>query len=170
MTIEAVLCDRDGTLLVDVPYNGDPARVLPMPTVAEGLERLRAEGLKLGVVSNQAGVAQGLLTEAAVEAVMARMQEVLGPFDTVLWCPHGPDDGCGCRKPAPGMVKEAARQLDVDPTRCALIGDTGADVDAAQAAGAVGVMVPTERTRLQEVGLAPVVAPSFVAAVNLLLR
>jgi histidinol-phosphate phosphatase family protein len=103
------------------------------------------------VVSNQSGVGRGLITMRQVEACNARLAELLGPFDTVQVCPHGPDDGCACRKPAPGMVKAACAELDIDPARCVVVGDIGADVDAAIAAGAVGILVPTPVTRRAEV-------------------
>jgi histidinol-phosphate phosphatase family protein len=122
--------------------------------------------VKVGVVSNQSGVARGLITAEQVEACMQRLAELLGPFDTVQVCPHGPDDGCGCRKPAPGMVKAACAELDVDPARCVVIGDIGADVEAAAAAGAVGIMVPTPVTRRSEVDTAPRTARTLTAAVD----
>src|SRR5215217_7564420 len=134
---DLVLFDRDGTLVHDVPYNGDPDRVRPVDGAREALDRLRARGVRVGVVSNQSGVARGLITPEQVDACMARLAELLGPFDTVQVCPHGPDDGCTCRKPAPGMVKAACAELDVEPGRCVVIGDIGADVEAAAAAGAV---------------------------------
>ncbi len=167
--VDCVLCDRDGTLVVDVPYNGDPDRVVPLPGVASGLARLRAAGVRLAIVSNQSGVAHGLLTPAQVEAVNRRVVELLGPFAAVLWCPHAPGDGCACRKPAPGMVHRAARALGVSVRRCAVVGDTGADVDAARAAGARGVLVPRARTRTAEVATADRVAANFGAAVDSLL-
>jgi histidinol-phosphate phosphatase family protein len=167
--VEGVLCDRDGTLVADVPYNGDPERVTQLPGVAVGLARLRAAGIRLAIVSNQSGVAQGLLTPAQVESVNRRVIELLGPFSAVFWCPHAPGDGCGCRKPAPGMVHGAARALGVPVERCALVGDTGADVEAARAAGAVGVLVPRASTRRREVAAAERVAPDFNAAVDWLL-
>jgi D-glycero-D-manno-heptose 1,7-bisphosphate phosphatase len=167
--IDAVLCDRDGTLVVDVPYNGDPELVRPRPTVGEGLGRLREAGLPVGIVSNQSGVARGLLTPDDVERVGQRIDELLGPFDVVLWCPHGPSDGCRCRKPAPGMLLDAAARLGVDVRRCALIGDIQADLDAARAAGAWGILVPTAATRPEEVVAAPTRAATFAAAVDLVL-
>ncbi|HKY66772.1 MAG TPA: HAD family hydrolase [Acidimicrobiales bacterium] len=167
--IDAVLCDRDGTLVADVPYNADPDLVAPLPGVAAGLARLRAAGVRLAVVSNQSGVARGLLTPADVEAVNARLVELLGPFDAVLWCPHGPDDGCGCRKPAPGMVHAAATACGVPVQRCAVVGDIGADVAAARAAGARSVLVPTSVTMAAEVAAAPCVAEDFTAAVDAVL-
>jgi histidinol-phosphate phosphatase family protein len=166
---QAVLLDRDGTLVVDVPYNGDPERVVPMPGARCALDRLRSAGVRLAVVSNQSGVARGSLTPEQVEAVNRRVEELLGPIGTWLYCPHAPGDGCDCRKPAAGMLLDAAQRLGVDPARCALIGDTGADVDAARAAGARPVLVPTPVTRPEEIAAAPEVAPDIEAAVEVLI-
>lgn len=166
---EAVLLDRDGTLVVDVPYNGDPERVEPMPGARDALDRLRCAGVRLGVISNQSGVGRGLLAESDVAAVNARVVELLGPLGPICVCPHTPDAGCACRKPAPGLVLEAARRLGVHPERCVVIGDIGADVEAARAAGAAAVLVPTTRTRREEVWAAPAVAADLGAAVDLLL-
>lgn len=165
---KAVLLDRDGTLVVDVPYNGDPARVLAMPGAAEALADLRAAGVPLGVLTNQSGIARGLLTEAQVEAVNQRVDEILGPFDLWEICPHGPVDGCECRKPAPGMILNACERLGLQPSEVAFIGDIGSDVEAAAAAGAIGVLVPTPVTRPEEVGAAPLVAPTLASAIELL--
>jgi HAD superfamily hydrolase (TIGR01662 family) len=163
---DLVLFDRDGTLVRDYPYNGDPEFVRPVPGAREAVDALRARGVRVGVVSNQSGVARGLITRDQVDACMARLDEILGPFDTIQVCPHGPDDGCPCRKPAPGMVKAACAELDVDPARCVVIGDIGADVEAAAAAGAVGVMVPTPVTRKAEVAAAPRRAATLTQAVQ----
>jgi histidinol-phosphate phosphatase family protein len=165
----AVLFDRDGTLVVDVPYNGDPARVEAMPGAAEALARLRAAGVPTAVVSNQSGVARGRLTPVQVAAVNARMQRLLGSDLPVEWCPHGPGDGCACRKPRPGLVLRAAARIGVAPEQCAVIGDIGADVEAARAAGARGVLVPTPRTLPEEIAAADEVAPDLAAALDLLL-
>jgi histidinol-phosphate phosphatase family protein len=166
----AVLFDRDGTLVRDVPYNGDPARVEPLPGVRAALDRLRDRGVPLAVISNQSGIARGRLTPAAVEAVNRRVEELLGPLGPWFICPHGPADGCGCRKPAPGLVLRAAEALGVTADRCAVVGDIGADVEAALAAGARPILVPTKRTRRAEVRAAPEVAPDLEGAVDRLLR
>jgi len=166
---DAVLLDRDGTLIVDVPYNGDPTRVVPLPGARDALARLRAAGLPLAVVSNQSGVARGLVAPEDVARVNHRVEELLGPIGPWAMCPHGPDDGCGCRKPAPGLLLEAASRLGVRAERCAVIGDIGADVEAARAAGARPVLVPTPRTRPEEVAAAPEVASDLEAAVDLLI-
>ncbi|HEX2096313.1 MAG TPA: HAD-IIIA family hydrolase, partial [Solirubrobacterales bacterium] len=142
----AVLLDRDGTLLFDVPYNGDPRKVAPLPGARRALDRLRESGTPIAVVSNQSGVRRGLIGPAEVEAVNRRAEELLGPVETWLYCPHAPDEGCHCRKPEPGLVLEAAERLGVSPDRCVVIGDIAADVQAAQAAGAAAVLVPTPRT------------------------
>jgi len=166
---DAVFLDRDGTLVVDVPYNRDPARVEPVAGARAAIDRLRAAGVPLAVVSNQSGIARGLLTPDEVDAVNARVEALLGPLGPWLVCPHGPDDGCDCRKPRPGLVLEAAATLGVDPRRCAVIGDIGADVEAARAAGARGVLVPTAVTRPDEVDAAPELATTLGEAVDLLL-
>ena len=166
---EAVLLDRDGTLVVDVPYNGDPERVVPIRGARSAVKRLRTAGVRLAVVSNQSGVARGLLTMEQVEAVNRRVEELFGPLGPWVVCPHAPDDDCSCRKPGPGLVLQAAAALGVDPTRCAVIGDIGSDVEAARAAGARAVLVPTPRTRREEVKAAPEVAPDLPTAVDLLL-
>jgi histidinol-phosphate phosphatase family protein len=166
---DAVLLDRDGTLVVDVPYNGDPDRVVPVAGAHRALDRLRAAGVRIAVISNQSGIARGLVTAEQVAAVNARVERLLGPLGPWLICPHGPDDGCACRKPRPGLVLEAAARLGIAPQRCAVIGDIGSDVQAARAAGARGVLVPNDRTRVEEIVAAPETAPSLEDAVELLL-
>jgi D-glycero-D-manno-heptose 1,7-bisphosphate phosphatase len=165
----AVLFDRDGTLIRDVPYNGDPARVEPMPTAVEALALLRAHGVRIGIVTNQSGIARGLVSRAEVDAVNARVEAVLGPFDVWQVCPHGPDDGCDCRKPAPGMLASACADLGVSPDVVAMIGDIGADMAAADAAGVRGILVPTPATRGEEVRAAREVAATPADAVRILL-
>ncbi|URM93134.1 HAD-IIIA family hydrolase [Actinomadura madurae] len=165
----AVLFDRDDTLIRDVPYNGDPARVEPMPGARRALDRLRRHGVRIGVVSNQSGVAKGRLTAGDVRRVNARVEEILGRIDVWEFCPHDGGDGCGCRKPRPGLIERAAERLGVAPSDCAVIGDIGGDVEAAAAAGARGILVPTGRTRAAEIALAAETAPTLDAAVDLVL-
>jgi HAD superfamily hydrolase (TIGR01662 family) len=166
---ELVLLDRDGTLVEDVPYNGDPARVRPVPGAKVALDRLRAVGVRTGVVTNQSGIGSGRLSTDQVERVNARVEELLGPFDVWRYCPHARDGGCDCRKPAPGMVKDACDRLAVPPDRCVLVGDIGSDVDAAEAAGARGLLVPTAATRAEEVAAAPRRAVDLGGAVDAIL-
>ncbi|QHC58209.1 HAD-IIIA family hydrolase [Rathayibacter sp. VKM Ac-2760] len=167
--LRGILFDRDATLVVDVPYNGDPARVEPMPTALDAVDRARQSGLAVGVVTNQSGIARGIIDREQADAVNRRVDELFGGFDTWQLCPHGQEDGCACRKPAPGMVLQAARALDLPAESLAVIGDIGADVGAAAAAGARGVLVPTPITRTEEVTAAPLRAATLLEAVELLL-
>jgi histidinol-phosphate phosphatase family protein len=164
--VRAVLFDRDGTLIRDVPYNGNPALVEPVPGAAAAVRAARRHGLATGMITNQSGIARGLIGPADAEAVNARVGELLGPFGTVRLCPHGDDEGCGCRKPAPGLVLAAAADLGVAPHECVVIGDIGSDVAAARAAGARGILVPAARTRPAERAGARV-ASSLAEAVDM---
>ncbi|WP_310742293.1 HAD family hydrolase [Microbispora sp. H13382] len=165
----AVLFDRDGTIIHDVPYNSDPDRVEPVAGAREALARLRAEGIPMGVVTNQSGVAKGIIAPEALRAVNDRVDALLGPFDVWEICPHDDGDRCDCRKPAPGLVLRAARRLGVPPEDCVVIGDIGRDVEAARAAGARGILVPTPVTLAEEVAAAPEVASDLAAAIDLVL-
>lgn len=168
--MKAVLFDRDGTLVVDVPYNGDPRLVRPMESARSAVAEVRQAGLATGVVSNQSGVARGLLTLDQVHAVNQRVDELLGPFDVWEICPHGTEDGCDCRKPAPGMIHRACDALGLHPSEVAVVGDIGADMGAAKAAGARAILVPTPVTREEEIEAADTVANDLRHAVELLLN
>jgi D-glycero-D-manno-heptose 1,7-bisphosphate phosphatase len=167
--VAAVLFDRDGTLIHDVPGNTDPERVRPMPGAVEAVALARECGLPVGVVTNQAAVGDGVLSPADVDRVNERVDAVLGPFDVWEVCPHRAEDRCPCRKPQAGMVLSAARRMGVDPRSVVVIGDVGSDMGAAVAAGARGILVPNCRTRAEEIRNAPQVAGSLYAAVSLLL-
>ncbi|GII86733.1 hypothetical protein Ssi03_47230 [Sphaerisporangium siamense] len=165
----AVLFDRDGTLVKDVPYNTDPARVEPMPGARAALDRLRAASVPVGVVTNQSGVAKGLITPAQLDAVNRRVEDLLGPFAIWAVCPHDDGDGCPCRKPAPGLILRAAAVLGVAPRDCVVIGDIARDMNAAHAAGARGILVPTPETLPPEVTSAAEVAADLPLAVEMAL-
>jgi D-glycero-D-manno-heptose 1,7-bisphosphate phosphatase len=140
-----VLFDRDETIVVDVPFNGDPDRVEPAPNARALLDRLRAAGLRLAVVSNQSGIGRGLLTREAVDSVNRRVDELLGPFAGFFICPHAVEDACGCRKPKPKLILDAARAIGVDPACCVVVGDRESDVAAARNAGAMPLKVDGPR-------------------------
>lgn len=169
----AVLLDRDDTIIEDGPYLRDPAGVRPILGAHDALRRLRTKGLLLAIVTNQSGVAKGLISPDELAAVNTTVDAALGPFDSWQICVHDAGDGCGCRKPAPGLVQAAAAALGVEPSRCVLIGDTGGDVEAALSAGASAVLVPTERTLTREISDARTrarVAATIDAAVSLVLK
>lgn len=166
-SISAVLFDRDHTLTVDdPPYNGDPGAVREYPGARQAVAKVKAAGLPVGVVTNQAGIGLGLLTHEQVEAVNARVDDLIGPFDTWQYCPHAPVEECSCRKPAPGLILRAADQLDVPVQEIAVIGDTVMDVGAAESAGAIGIYVMTDRTLAADLRRCQYVAADINAAVD----
>ncbi|MGE3175443.1 MAG: D-glycero-alpha-D-manno-heptose-1,7-bisphosphate 7-phosphatase [Planctomycetota bacterium] len=137
--MRAVFLDRDGTLNREIGFFGDPDRLELLPGVRPALERLRAAGFALVVVTNQSGIARGYYGERDLAAVHRRMQEQLGPvLRAFLHCPHHPDeDGpyggpCDCRKPAPGLLHRARTLLGVDFEGSYLVGDSARDVLAAR--------------------------------------
>jgi D-glycero-D-manno-heptose 1,7-bisphosphate phosphatase len=149
--VKAVLLDRDGTIVVDVPYNGDPDRVQPIDGAKAALDRLRAAGVRVGILTNQSGVGRGKIGDDDVKAVNARVEELLGPFDGWFICPHAPDEDCDCRKPKPKLVFVAAKTWGIDPWQIAIIGDKQSDMDTAKNAGARGIKVDGARTIAQAV-------------------
>ena len=160
---------------MDVPYNHDPDAVVPLPGVGEALDRARSAGIKLGIVTNQRGVALGRISPAQLRHVHRRVEELLGPFDVIVSCPHDVDDGCECRKPRPGLVLDAARRLGVEPAACAVVGDSWSDVDAACQAGATAFLIDRDGTiragsDATEIRDGVTVVADFAAAVDLMLE
>ena len=151
MDLCGVIFDRDGTIVVDVPYNGDPQAVQPVAGMRGALDRLRAAGIRIAVVSNQSGVGRGMITLEQVEAVNRRVEDLLGPFDATLYCPHSPDADCECRKPKPKLILDAALAMGVDPSCCIVIGDKRSDVEAAHNAGARAIFVDAAHTAVDAV-------------------
>jgi D-glycero-D-manno-heptose 1,7-bisphosphate phosphatase len=140
----AVFFDRDDTLIRNIPYNGDPAKVELLPGAREALLRLSEAGWVLCIVSNQSGVGRGLITPEQVDAVNREMLRQLdGPvFAGIYNCyaaPGQPDDGC--RKPAPGLLQLAAREQGIDLQRSVMVGDRLSDIEAGRAAGCRTVLV-----------------------------
>ncbi len=168
--VSAVLFDRDGTLVVDVPFNSDPAAVVAMPQALGALKRLRGAGIPMAVVTNQSGIAAGYCSQRDVNRVNARVEALLGPIGPFLICAHAEMDGCECRKPAPGLILAAATLLGVPIQECVVIGDIGSDMQAAHAAGARAILVPTAVTRAEEIAAAPNVAANLAQAIDVLLR
>lgn len=147
----AAIFDRDGTLIENVPYNADPQAVYPMPGARAALDRLRSRRIPLAVVSNQSGIGRGYFTREQAEAVNRRVEELLGPFDVWLYCPHQDADECECRKPKPKLILDAAAALGVDPRCCVMIGDMESDLEAACNAGARAIAVGPNRSLVQAI-------------------
>jgi D-glycero-D-manno-heptose 1,7-bisphosphate phosphatase len=144
----AVLLDRDGTLIEDVPaYVRSDADIRLLPRVGAAAATFAGLGVRLAIVSNQAAIGRGLLTREQVVTlhgqVVDRLRVAGLPVTLSTLCPHAPDDGCPCRKPRPGLLSEAARLLGVPPQRCLVIGDAARDVEASRAAGMHPLLVLT---------------------------
>lgn len=143
MMMSAIFLDKDGTLVEDVPYNVEPDRMRLAPGVSEGLWRLHTAGYPLIVISNQSGIARGNFPEAALGPMWDRLRYLCGtPFAGIYYCPHHPGGAvsryalhCTCRKPAPGMLRRAAREHRIDLSRSWFIGDILDDVEAGRRAG-----------------------------------
>ena len=150
----AVFIDRDGTLNVDTGYVSDPEDLVVYPFAGHAVRLLNENGLKAIVVTNQSTVARGFCSEDIIEAIHSKLQDELkkqgAHLDAVYYCPHHPEIGeepyrmgCECRKPKPGMLYQAERELNVDLTRSYVIGDKTLDIEMARSVGAGGVLVLT---------------------------
>lgn len=142
-----ILLDRDGTVNIERSYLSDPAQFDLYPGVGLALHRLRELGFGLAVVTNQSGLARGLISPDALEAIHAKMARLLADFDVqldgVYICPHGPDDGCYCRKPLPGLIEKAAADFGFIPDQAIVIGDKPIDIELGQGVGARTLLVRT---------------------------
>jgi D-glycero-D-manno-heptose 1,7-bisphosphate phosphatase len=143
-----VLLDRDGTINEDRDHLVDPKEVELIPGAARAIRTLREE-LGAGVVclTNQADVGRGRLAPAALEAIHGRLEALLesegARLDAILVCPHRPEDGCGCRKPAPGLAVRAAAIFGFDPSSAFVVGDHAGDMGLGRAIGATTILVLT---------------------------
>ena len=150
----AVFLDRDGTMIADVGYLATPSGVQLFPWTVDAVRSFNRAGLPVVVITNQAGIARGLLTEAILSDIhrelTARLAAGGAHVDAYYHCPHHPDGvvpeysrACDCRKPGPGMIDRAAKDLGLDPSRSFVVGDKWIDVGIAQAVGARGILVRT---------------------------
>jgi len=150
----AAFIDRDGCLTEEVGYVNHASRIRLLPRTAEAVRRLNAAGMPAVMVTNQAGIARGYFSadvlRAANEAVERQLAEGRARLDGLYVCTHHPTEGappyraeCDCRKPRPGLLLRAARELDLDLAASVMIGDRISDVAVGQSVGAAGVLVLT---------------------------
>ena len=150
----AVFLDRDGTINEDVGYISDPDQLQLIPGAAEAVQRLRGAGYFLVLITNQAGVGRGLMTEDSLREVLDAFGEMLDDegacVDAVYYCLHHPEEGvgeylkdCDCRKPKPGMLLRAAEEHQIDLSRSFMVGDHMGDVLAGKNAGCQTALVLT---------------------------
>ena len=172
-----VLLDRDGTINEEVDHLDDPDDLVLIPGSAAAIRRLREIGLGVVVVTNQAQIGRGLLSEERLVAIHERLAALLADegaeVDDILHCPHPPEHGCDCRKPAPGMALEAAARFGFDPDRAFMVGDHAGDAGLGRAVGATTFLVLTghgveEIARTDGEGLADHVVADLAAAADII--
>ncbi len=150
---QALFLDRDGTVIEDRHYLCDPDGVALLPGVGEALKRMARAGVRLFLVTNQSGIGRGYFSEADFRACQARLDDLLRPygvsFAEVRFCPHGPGEGCACRKPGTGMFEMAEKDFEVDKAHSFMVGDKLLDVEAGRNYGIASILVGTGYGREQ---------------------
>ncbi len=145
--IQTVVLDRDGVINFDSPdYILSPEQWLPIPGSLEAIAKLKQAGKQVTVCSNQSALGRGMISQDTFDAIQDKMiletEKLGGSFDYIAVCPHGPDDGCECRKPLPGMLLGTLKALNIqDKSTVIMIGDSYRDVQAAHAAGIDAILV-----------------------------
>jgi D-glycero-D-manno-heptose 1,7-bisphosphate phosphatase len=160
MNDKVVILDRDGTMVIDRGYLDDPAGLEFLPGAAAGLRSLYSQGYRLVVISNQSGVGRGLFPIERVYAMNARLEHMVEEaglrLEHIYFCPHAPDAGCDCRKPALGLMTQAAAELGFDPACAIVIGDKESDVEFGRRAGATTMLIGKRGSP------APSTAPDYI--------
>jgi D-glycero-D-manno-heptose 1,7-bisphosphate phosphatase len=146
--VRLVILDRDGVINEDsADYVKSPDEWIPLAGSLEAIAALNSAGFTVAVASNQSGLARGHFDRAALDAMHAKFRDLLettgGHVDRIEVCPHGPDDGCDCRKPLPGLINRLVAHYAVDAGDVIVVGDSRRDLEAALAAGARPVLVRT---------------------------
>ena len=182
-TRPALFLDRDGTLVKEVNYLTRVDQLQMLDSSAEALRLAHAAGMATVLITNQSAVARGMLAEADLHVIHRRLSEMIveqgGILDAVYYCPHHPEGSvpeyiasCQCRKPQPGLIRRAARELGLDLPGSLMVGDTLKDVEAGQRAGCTAVLVETgygihEAAQIEPGGTVPdFIAPDLLAAVR----
>ena len=168
MSLRHVILDRDGVLNQEAEGGGYIARpedFIWMPGALEALRMLRQAGMYLSVTTNQSGVGRGIMSLAQLEAVHRRMRseaaEHGAALDALFFCPHSPEEGCDCRKPAPGMIQAAIARSGFTAAESILVGDAQRDLEAAARAGVRAALVRTGKGRKTEAELQGVRVPIY---------
>jgi D-glycero-D-manno-heptose 1,7-bisphosphate phosphatase len=166
--IRHVILDRDGVLNVEAPHGGyvrDPSGFQWLPGALEGLALLAAARVRLSVVTNQAGVGRGLMTLNDLALIHERMRSEAAahaaPISEVLFCPHAPEEGCDCRKPAPRLIVTAIQHAGIPATQSVVVGDDERDFEAARRAEVAFALVRTGKGRRAEARIAGAGAPAY---------
>jgi D-glycero-D-manno-heptose 1,7-bisphosphate phosphatase len=154
---EQLILDRDGVLNVELDegaYLDDPSSLRWLPGALEALAALRTLGVRISVATNQSDIGRSVMTEPALAAVHEKMardsDRALGSIDAIFYCPHAPDAGCSCRKPAPGLILAAGERSGIACLNTRVIGDAASDLEAARAAVVSAALLRTGKGRHHE--------------------
>lgn len=143
----AVFLDRDGTIAEDVPYCSRVEDFKILPSVSQAIRLLKKHGFSTILITNQSGIARGYFTGEMLSLIHQKMQDELELYDAqvdaIYFCPHHPDDRCGCRKPKPALILQAAREMGIDLKSSYMVGDHDRDVAAGRDAGCRTLLVTT---------------------------
>ena len=167
----AVFVDRDGTIMENVDYCSDPKQVRIFPGVPESLRRLKSNGFRLIIITNQSGIGRGFFTIEQYRAVEAEVLRQLGDglIDATYFCPDVPGQRSSCRKPAPGMILQATQEHRIDLSRSFFIGDKEIDAECGRNAGVHTIRVQTGLERDLIGSIADWVAPDLANAAKIIL-
>lgn len=167
----AVFVDRDGTIMRDVDYCGDPAEVELLDGASVALRRLKEHGFKIILITNQSGIGRGYFNIEQYRQVEAEVGRQLGEnlINATYFCPHLPEDGCKCRKPSPEMIFQAARDHGVNLAHSFLIGDKRSDLECGRNAGVKTILVRTGYGKTTDPNLADFTAENLSEAADLIL-
>ncbi|MGB1090862.1 MAG: D-glycero-beta-D-manno-heptose 1,7-bisphosphate 7-phosphatase, partial [Oceanobacter sp.] len=154
-----IILDRDGVLNQDSDaYVKSVDEWVPIPGSTEAIGQLCKAGYQVAVATNQSGLARGYFTQADLDEMHEKMSRLAaeqgGEFSHIAWCPHGPDDGCDCRKPLPGLIRQIEQASGLSAEGCYMVGDSIRDLEAGVAAGCIPVLVRTGKGAKSEVKLA----------------
>jgi D-glycero-D-manno-heptose 1,7-bisphosphate phosphatase len=165
---KVVILDRDGTLVIDRGYLSDPAGLEFELGAAEGMKWLYSRGYRLIVITNQSGVGRGFFGIERLEAMNERLnvmaEEAGAKIEGIYYCPHAPDDGCSCRKPALELMTRAASELGFDPKSAIMIGDKESDIEFGRRAGATTILIAADGSAAHVQTQADMVAPNLMEA------
>jgi len=152
MANRAVFIDRDGTINVNFGYISNPDDFKIYPGVKEGIRLLKEKGFKIVVITNQSGIARGYFSEETLEKIHEKMKSEISQeediIDAIYYCPHHPDEKCNCRKPNPGLIEKARKDLDIDTKKSFIIGDRMLDVEAGFKTHCKTVLVPENKEKV----------------------
>jgi D-glycero-D-manno-heptose 1,7-bisphosphate phosphatase len=171
---KVVVLDRDGTIVVYRQYLADPDALQFAAGAEPGLRKMAGMGFRLVVITNQSGIARGLFSLSTLQQIHERLRQMLesigAPVDGIYVCPHGPADGCECRKPKLGLMRQACEELGFDMAESIVIGDKDSDVEFGRRAGALTLLIGSPESRSSSLASPDYIVESLQQAAQIIGR